>query len=239
MQHPVQYIPVETPGGEVVGYVWADYAAGTLEWTQRAASGADGYRLGQEWAAKVAETRERGLPLAGALTELARAAGTGPPVDVCGAEAVEELARTVTEADDRRLLAQLDHGNAEAWQELADAYAALTDDDRDVRWGGGEKNANGAIQMAYPLYSRPLWRVVAALWGIGAVTPEHRLSASADPTVPPRGRLRPADAVRAATLLAAGERISEGTVDEAVRSGLFDAMVVALLAWHAAQASAS
>ncbi|WP_369389176.1 DUF6508 domain-containing protein [Streptomyces sp. CG1] len=237
MQHPIQYITAETPDGEVIGYVWADYTAGTLKWAQRAASGADGYRLGQEWAAKVEEARERGLPLAGALTELARAAGTGPPVDVSGAEAVEELARAVTEADDRRLLAQLDHGNAEAWQELAVAYAALTDDDRDVRWGGGERNANGAIQVPYPIYSRPLWRVVTALWGIGAVTPEYRWSASPPPVVPPGGRLHPADAVRAATYLAVGERVNEGSVDEALRSGLFDAMVGALLDRHVAHAS--
>ncbi|MER5545586.1 DUF6508 domain-containing protein [Streptomyces sp. NPDC002589] len=235
MNHPVQYVAAEAPDGEVVGYVWADYTAGTLEWAQRVATGVEGFRLGREWSEKVAEVRKRGLPLAGALTELARAAGTGPPLDASGPDVVEELARAVTEADDRRLLAQLDHGNAQAWQELADAYAALTDDDRVVRWGGGEKNANGAIQVAFPVYSRPLWRVVTALWGIGAVTPEHHLSASPDPTAPPRGRLRPADAVRAATLLAAGERISEGTVEEAVRSGLFDAMVVALLDRHAAQ----
>jgi len=128
MQHPVQYVAVETPDGEVVGYVWADYAAGTLKWTRRAATGADGYRLGETWAAKVAEARERGLTLAGALTRLARDAGTGPPLGVRGPEAVDELARAVTEADDRRLLAQLDHGDIEAWQELADAYAALTEE---------------------------------------------------------------------------------------------------------------
>ncbi|MEU4931619.1 DUF6508 domain-containing protein [Streptomyces yokosukanensis] len=236
MPHAVQYVAVEAPDGEVVGYVWADYTAGTLKWAQRAATGTDGHRLGATWSAKVAQAGERGRPLAGALTGLARDAGTGPPVDAPGPEAVAELARTVTDADDRRLLAQLDHGDAPAWRELAEAYAALTDDDRDIRWGGGEKNSNGSIQVAYPVYSKPLWRVVAALWGIGAVTPEHRLSASADPAVPPRGRLQPADAVRAATLLAAGERISEGTVDEAVRSGLFDAMVRALLDHHATRA---
>jgi hypothetical protein len=54
--------------------------------------------------------------------------------------------------------------------------------------------------------------------------------------LPPHGRLRPADAVRAATFLAVGERVNEGSVDEAVRSGLFDAMVVALLDRHTANA---
>ncbi|GHD98929.1 DUF6508 domain-containing protein [Streptomyces alanosinicus] len=233
MQYPVQYITVEAPDGDVVGYVWADYTAGTLAWAQRRATGVHGHQLGQEWSAQVESVRAQGLPPAGGLTALARRAGTGPPVDASGADVVEELARAVTEADDHRLLAQLDHGNAQAWQELADAYAALTDDDRVVRWGGGEKNANGSIHVPFPIHSRPLWRVVTALWGVGAVTPEHRLSAGPDPTKPPRGRLRTADAVRAATLLAVGERISEGTVDEAVRSGLFDAMVRALLEHHA------
>ncbi|MGR6970396.1 DUF6508 domain-containing protein [Streptomyces cynarae] len=236
MLQPVQYIAVQAADGEVVGYVWADYQAGTLQWAQRTATGVAGYRLGEEWSGKVAEVRKRGLPLAGALTELARSAGTGPPVDASGPEAVDELARIVTETDDRRLLAQLDHGNAEAWRELADAYAALTDDDRNVRWGGGRKDANGVTQWPYPMYSKPLWRVVAALWGVGAVTPEYRWTAGPAPTVPSDGRLHPADAVRAATLLAVGERVSEGTVDEAVQSGLFDAMVVALLDCHAAQA---
>ncbi|MGW2643308.1 DUF6508 domain-containing protein [Streptomyces sp. NPDC001393] len=235
MQDPVQYIAVQAPDGQVLGYAWADYTVGTLNWAQRAVNGVEGTRLGKEWSDKVEEVRKQGLPLAGALTELARSAGTGPPVGASGPEAVEALVFTVTEADHRRLLAQLDHADAEAWRELAEAYAALTDDDRNVRWGGGEKSASGVIQVPYPIYSEPLWRVVAALWGIGAVTPEYRWSAWPPPTLPPSGRLHPADAVRAATFLGNAERVSEGTVDEAVRSGLFDAMVVALLEQHAAQ----
>jgi hypothetical protein len=53
------------------------------------------------------------------------------------------------------------------------------------------------------------------------------------PEVPPDGRLRPADAVRAATTLVRGEHFSDGTIAKAVESGLLDAVAASLRAWYA------
>ncbi|MFJ5719636.1 DUF6508 domain-containing protein [Streptomyces sp. NPDC093149] len=49
---------------------------------------------------------------------------------------------------------------------------------------------------------------------------------------PADGRLGPADAVRAATAVVRGERFSDGTIAEAVESGLLDAVAESLCAWY-------
>jgi hypothetical protein len=233
MVHPVHYVTVTAPDGEVIGYAWGD--SDDVGWIHRRASSAGAYKAKQEWYDKVHEGRRRGLAPVAVLAELAREPGVGPITGAPGTAAVEELARTVTEADDLRLLNALDRDNAAAWQELADAFDALTDEDRQVPWGGGEKGANGAIQVPYPIYSEPLWRAVTALWDVGAVTPEHRWTAYEWPKAPPDGRMHPADAVRAATAVLVGDRIDNGTIDEAVKSGLFDAVGSSLRAWYAGQ----
>jgi hypothetical protein len=233
MVHLVHYVTVTAPDGEVIGYAWGD--SDDVGWIHRRASSAGAYKAKQEWYDKVHEGRRRGLAPVAVLAELAREPGVGPITGAPGTAAVEELARTITEADDLRLLNALDRDNAAAWQELADAFDALTDEDRQVPWGGGEKGANGAIQVPYPIYSEPLWRAVTALWDVGAVTPEHRWTAYEWPKAPPDGRMHPADAVRAATAVLVGDRIDNGTIDEAVKSGLFDAVGSSLRAWYAGQ----
>ncbi|MFI6933112.1 DUF6508 domain-containing protein [Streptomyces sp. NPDC050287] len=231
MTNPVHYITVTAPDGEVVGYAWGD---GTdVEWINRKASSSAAYDAGMEWYTKVREAHERGLTPLGVLGLLSHEPGVGPVTEAPDVAALEELSRVVTPADDRRLLAQLVRDDAQAWQELADAFDALTDEDRDVQWGGGQKSPSGAIQVPYPRYSKPLQRAVASLRGIGAVTPEHRWTESPMPEVPPDGRLRPADAVRAATTLVRGEHFSDGTIAQAVESGLFDAVAASLRAWYA------
>jgi hypothetical protein len=230
MGHPVHYVTVTTPDGEVIGYAWGD--AATAGWIRRAAGSKAAYAAGQGWSRKVDDLRARGLAPVAVLTELAREPDVGPVTGAPDTAAIEELARVITPADDQRLLDELRRDDPAAWQELADAFDALTDEDRNVQWGGGEKNANGAIQVPYPIHSRPLRRAVTALFGVGAVTPEHRWSAFPMPQAPPDGRMHPADAVRAATFLGVGERICEGTIAEAVESGLFDAVGRSLRAWY-------
>ncbi|MER6123625.1 DUF6508 domain-containing protein [Streptomyces sp. NPDC001795] len=232
MVHPVQYVTVTAPDGEVVGYVWGD--AETAEWILRPAGSISAYDAGSEWYRKVTDLRERGLAPLAVLTELAREPGVGPVTGAPSTAAVEELARTVTPADDWRLLAQLRRDDHAAWQELADAFDALTDEDRNVQWGGGEMKANGVIQVAYPIHSKPLWRTVTALYHVGAVTGEHRWVDNPMPEVPPGGLLHPADAVRAATAVVRGERLCEGTLSHALKIGLFDAVGESLRAWYAA-----
>ncbi|MFI0775321.1 DUF6508 domain-containing protein [Streptomyces sp. NPDC021212] len=231
MPEPVRYIAVAAPDGQVMGYAWGDSADGG--WVDRKASSRDAYTAGEEWYdAKVRTARERGVAPLDVLDLLTREPGVGPVTAAPDVAAIEELARTATPADDQRLIAALDRDNAAAWRELAAAYDALTDEDRDVKWGGGEKNARGVIQMPYPLYSEALWRAVHALRGIGVLTAEYRWSANPPPRLSPDGRLSPADAVRAGMMLVLGERVSDGIIDDAVKSGLLDATVESLRTWY-------
>ncbi|MGW3991676.1 DUF6508 domain-containing protein [Streptomyces sp. NPDC004830] len=230
----VRYVTVTAPDdGEIVGYAWAGTEAGDVEWISRAASSRRAYELGTEWYRKVREARERGLTPLGVLHLLSREPGVGPVTGAVDAAAVEELARTVTPADDRRLLAQLDRADAEAWRELADAFDALTDEDRDVPWGGGQKSPSGAIHVPFPMYSAGVHRAVGALRRIGAVTPEHRWMDNPVPRPGPDGGLRPADAVRAATAVVRGEKFCDGIIDHALNDGLLDAVATSLRAWYA------
>ncbi|WP_369195644.1 DUF6508 domain-containing protein [Streptomyces djakartensis] len=230
----VRYVTVTAPDdGEIVGYAWAGTEAGDVEWISRAASSLRAYGLGSEWYRKVREARERGLTPLGVLHLLSREPGVGPVTVAADAAAVEELARIVTPADDRRLLAQLDRADTEAWRELADAFDALTDEDRDVQWGGGQKSPSGAIHVPFPKYSAGVHRAVGALHRIGAVTPEHRWMDNPVPAPGPDGALRPADAVRAATAVVRGEKFCDGIIDHALNDGLLDAVATSLRAWYA------
>ncbi|MDH6623400.1 hypothetical protein M2271_001187 [Streptomyces sp. LBL] len=231
MTNPVHYVTVTAPDGEVVGYAWGD--AIEVEWMHRKASSPGAYEAGLEWYTKVREAHARGLTPLGVLNLLSREPGAGAVTEAPGVSALEDVSRVVTPADDRRLLAQLDRDDAQAWQELADAFDALTDEDRDVKWGGGQKSPSGAIHVAFPLYSEPLKRAVRALWDVGAVNPEHRWMHSPLPQAPPEGGLRPADAVRAATAVVSAERKSDGEIAQAVENGLLDAIATSLRAWYA------
>ncbi|HET9380113.1 MAG TPA: DUF6508 domain-containing protein [Streptomyces sp.] len=228
---PCHYVTVTAPGGETAGHLWA--TSQDLGWTDRVAAGVAARLAGREWARRAREARERGLTPLGVLNLLSHEPGAGPVTPAPGRHVVEELARTVTAADDRRLLAQLAPHGSDAWRELAEAFDALTDEDRDVKWGGGQQQPNGARHVAFPLYSKPLQRAVSALSGVGAVTPEHHWTAVPMPQPPPAGQtLAPADAVRAATAIVRGERFCDGHIAESVEDGLFDAVAVSLRAWH-------
>lgn len=238
MTHPVHYAAVTAPDGEVIGYAWGDGGAGTVGWTRRAARSRAADEAGADWPGRVRAAHTRGLTPVAALAVLSAGdPAVGPVTGAPDLAAVEELARTVTPADDDRLLAQLHRERPDAWRELAEAFDALTDADREVRWGGGEQRPDGVHTVPYPVYTEALWRAVHSLTGVGAVTPEHRWAEHPLPVAPPGGRMHPADAVRAATFLLPAERISEGTLEEAVRSGLLDAVGAALRAWGPTTAS--
>ncbi len=228
---PVHYITVTAPDGEVIGYAWGD--ADDVEWIHRKVGSSNVYKAGTEWYGRVREAHERGLTPLGVLNLLSREPGAGPVTEAPDQAAVEELARTVTPDDDLRLLAQLDRGDVEAWQELSDAFDALTDEDRDVQWGGGHKLPSGATHVAYPLYSEGLRRAVSALERVGAVSDEYRWMGNPMPELPPDGRVRPAEAMRAATVIVRGERVCDGMISEAVESGFLDAVAASLRAWYA------
>jgi hypothetical protein len=233
MSNPVHYIAVTAPDSEVIGYAWAEADAGDVEWIMRNASSVSAYKASAEWYTRIREARERGLTPLGVLNLLSHEPGVGPVTEAADAAAVEELARVVTPADDQRLLDQLDRDDPEAWRELADAFDALTDEDRDVQWGGGQKSPSGAVHVPFPMYSKGVDRAVHALRRVGAVTPEHRWMDNPVPKPSPEGTLRPADAVRAATAVIRGEKFGDGTIDHALKSGLLDAVVASLRAWYA------
>ncbi|MFB7598793.1 DUF6508 domain-containing protein [Streptomyces sp. NPDC056160] len=232
MPGPVHYLAVTAPDGEVVGYAWA--AAAQIGFIDRVAGSSSAHQAGIEWFSRMQDSRRRGLTPSGVLALYSREPGAGPVFEAPGLETVKELARVVTPADDRRLLDQLVPRGHPAWRELAEAFDALTDEDRDVRWSGGRKRADGVHQAPFPLHSRPLERAVDALSGVGAVTAEHRWTDDRLPEVPAGGRLmNPADAVRAATAVVRGERFGEGRIARAVRNGLLDAVADSLRAWYA------
>ncbi|MFI2432187.1 DUF6508 domain-containing protein [Streptomyces sp. NPDC018693] len=188
--------------------------------------------MSQAWSGQLYEARRRRIAPIVVLAELARAPGAGPVVGAASLDVVEELADTVTEADDQRLLDQLAVEDEAAWRELADAFDALTDEDRKTEWVGGGTRPDGVHLIPGPRYSEPLQRALAALRAVRAVTQEYRWGGKPFPRVPPDGRLTPADAVRAATAVVYAERISEGTIGEAARDGLLDAAVGSLRAWY-------
>ncbi|MEU1185726.1 DUF6508 domain-containing protein [Streptomyces sp. NPDC005820] len=231
-RHPVWYFPVTADDGEIVGYVWGDHIASEVGWARRAARSSRVRELEGKWAHEVFQAGQREAAPVVVVAGLARAKGAGAVVGASSKEVVEAVARTVTEADDHRLLAQLRGADSDTWRELAEAFDALTDEDRHIEWVGGGKQPNGIIHVAYPRYSEALMRVCAALHAVGAVTPEYRYTEAPLPTPAPDSRLAPADAVRAATTVLVGERISEGMIADAAKDGLLDAIGASLRAWH-------
>ncbi|MFE7466014.1 DUF6508 domain-containing protein [Streptomyces sp. NPDC057499] len=159
---------------------------------------------------------------------------SGSPATAPSLDALKELTRSVTAGDDRRLLALLDRKNADGWRELREAHAALTDQDRDVRWSGSGKRPDGTVRIGHPVHGPRLLRLVGALSGVGAVTPAYLWMRNPPPAVPAGGRLGPADAVRAATAVVRGERFADGTIAQAAGNGLLDAVAESLCAWYAA-----
>ncbi|MEU9314214.1 DUF6508 domain-containing protein [Streptomyces sp. NPDC048295] len=244
---PVHHLTVANARGEAMGYLWANDEDDAAGWCLRPAGDGAGFGEGLEWSGKLDAAKARGLAPTAALAGLARGSdprGVGHvvPGSLATAPSLEALtapARVVTEADDRRLLARLDRENADAWRELKEASAALTDEDRAVRWSEGGQQPDGTWRMSYPLHSERLRRLVGALAAVGAVTPAYLWRDNPPPALPAEGRLGPADAVRAATAVVRGERFCDGTVAQAARSGLLDAVAESLCAWYGAVADGS
>ncbi|GGV59923.1 DUF6508 domain-containing protein [Streptomyces thermoviolaceus] len=273
MSGPLRYITVTAPDGEIIGYAWG--SADDTGWIHRAASSTDAFRAGIDWFGRIRDAHRRGLTPAGVLELFSHEPGVGPVTEAPDMAALEELARIVTPADDRRLVDQLVPAGHPAWTWLAEAYDALTDADREVAWdgdgtpddgdradrtdreaahraaadggaagggaAGGEPSGDGTVRTPVPgpapVYSEQVQRVLRALQDLGAVTEEYRWMGHPLPEVPSSGRLSPADAVRAATALVCGERFHPGLVGDALHSGLLDAVVLSLRAWHAESAA--
>lgn len=243
---PVHHLTVANARGEVIGYLWANDEDDAADSQLRPAGDSSAYEECHGYWLKLEGAKARGLAPTAALAELAqdsdpRRVSHIVPGSLSTSQslaALRELASVVTEADDRRLLAQLDRTNAQAWHELAQGLAELTDEDREVQWVGGGQQPNGTWRVSHPQYSERLMRIVRGLDSVGAVTPAYLWTENPPPTLPPHGRLRPADAVRAATTIVRGERLCDGTIAEAVRSGLLNATVESLRTWYETEGTA-
>ncbi|MFD7072662.1 DUF6508 domain-containing protein [Nocardioides sp. NPDC059952] len=119
----------------------------------------------------------------------------------------------------------------ERWLEVFDVADALTLEDRDFAWGGGEKTAGGAIQMPYPVYSdrvRQLYR------SIPGATVDWMKWMRGNPLLADSTRLSAApvaDAARLATVYVRGERFNDGVFGRALQDGSLDAIIARLRTW--------
>ncbi|MBC9716347.1 hypothetical protein H9Y04_27810 [Streptomyces sp. TRM66268-LWL] len=235
---PVAYVTVTDKKGTVQGYLWFDDADRAAGWVGRAERGGEAARRGDFWMAKLDGAEARGLAPTDALAELFKADTVYDnrlvEVSLTNAASLREVHELAVQPDpeDRLLLGQLKREDPSVWRELADAAAALTPEDRAVAWKGAGEQPGGVMRIGYPDYSRPLMRLTSALVGVGAVTPAHFWMDHRMPEAGADGQLPPADAVRAATAIVRGERFSDGTIAQAARDGLLDAVAASLLAWY-------
>ncbi|WP_406036308.1 DUF6508 domain-containing protein [Nocardioides sp. NBC_00163] len=117
------------------------------------------------------------------------------------------------------------------WLEAFEAADALTAEDRDFAWGGGQKTESGAIQMPYPAYSdrvRQLYRSLpgASIDWMKWMRGNPLLS---DPSLLTAAPI--ADAARLATVYTRGERFNDGVFGHALQDGSIDAIVGRLRTW--------
>jgi hypothetical protein len=62
----VRYLPV-TKGGEILGYLWASDTEDAADYLRRLPAGAEGFRAGGLWLARLEQCKEEGLPALEAL----------------------------------------------------------------------------------------------------------------------------------------------------------------------------
>ena len=86
--------------------------------------------------------------------------------------------------NDAELLKELNK-NPKTWGELQLTHEQLTDEDRDIKWGGGQKNSEGVTQIPYPLYSPRILKTIGLLSTIGAVTPAYHWAQHGFPSYSP------------------------------------------------------
>ena len=117
------------------------------------------------------------------------------------------------------------------WREAFEAADALTAEDRDFAWGGGQKTESGAIQMPYPAYSDRVRQLYRSLSGASVdwmkwMRGNPLLS---DPSLIAAAPV--ADAARLATVYVRGERFNDGVFGRALQDGSIDAIVARLRTW--------
>ncbi|MEU0314842.1 DUF6508 domain-containing protein [Nocardioides sp. NPDC006273] len=120
----------------------------------------------------------------------------------------------------------------ETWLEVFAAADALTAEDRDFAWGGGQKTESGAIQMPYPAYSDRVRQLYRSLRGANI---DWMKWMRGNPLLRDPVRLAGApvaDAARLATVYVRGERFNDGVFGRAVQDGSVDAIIARIRVWY-------
>lgn len=133
--------------------------------------------------------------------------------------------------DDQQLIDGLNK-DSDVWSDLQSTYALLTDDDRKIKWGGGEKNERGVIHVPFPIYDTKILKIIGLLSTLHAITPAYHWVKYGFPSYTQGVPLSTGDAIRFATAIARSERLSEGSLANAIESGVLDAIVSSLLKWY-------
>ena len=126
--------------------------------------------------------------------------------------------------DDATLLAALDTGRAASWRELArfdEEFRRRPQADDDCVW-----------REHYPEYGARIETVCRLLAEVGAVTPAYHWVRQKPPALGTDGKVGPGDAVRLATTIIRAERFGDGNIERAVKEGVLQAVIAALVAWY-------
>lgn len=142
-----------------------------------------------------------------------------------------DCAREALDPTDAQVETELRKVPEERWREAFEAADALTAEDRDFAWGGGQKSDSGAIQMPYPVYSNRVRQLYRSLPGASI---DWMTWVRGNPLLREPTRLAGApvvDAARLATVYVRGERFNDGVFGRAVQDGSVDAIVARLRTW--------
>jgi O-acetyl-ADP-ribose deacetylase (regulator of RNase III) len=142
-----------------------------------------------------------------------------------------DRAREALDPSDAQVESELRSVPEATWREAFEAADALTAEDRDFAWGGGQKTESGAIQMPYPAYSSRVRQLYRSLPGasIDWMKWMRGNPLLSDPSLLAAAPF--ADAARLATVYVRGERFNDGVFGRALRDGSIDAIVGRLRTW--------
>ncbi|WP_366816649.1 DUF6508 domain-containing protein [Nocardioides sp.] len=143
-----------------------------------------------------------------------------------------DCAREALDPSDAQVEAELRSVPDATWLEAFSAADALTAEDRDFAWGGGQKTESGAIQMPYPVYSDRVRQLYRSLPGANT---DWMKWMPGNPLLRDPARLAGApvaDAARLATVYVRGERFNDGVFGRAVQDGSVDAIIARMRVWY-------
>ncbi len=122
------------------------------------------------------------------------------------------------------------------WAALWAAVDQLLNEREWVAWVKPQQGPDGVIVMGWPEYSPAMNATLAALGGVGAITPAFDWPAWRQLWDDPDGtRMRDgpaADAIRYLTSVVRGERFGDGTIDAAMGNGSLPMALARLRRWY-------